>query len=71
MYYPARWIRLKLGSFDRSLLKEVSQKLFRKIRPPAILPEPFKVLERSYLFFTCKLYNNLDSCREYSLHTVI
>ncbi len=33
-YCPARWIWPKLGSFDRSLLKEVLWRLFRKIRPP-------------------------------------
>jgi hypothetical protein len=32
-YCPARWIRFKLGSFDRSSLKEVSRRLFRKICP--------------------------------------
>jgi hypothetical protein len=32
-YCPVRRIRLKLGSFDRYLLKEVSRRLFRKMRP--------------------------------------
>jgi hypothetical protein len=33
MYCPARWIRLKLDSIDRSFLQEASRRLFRKIRP--------------------------------------
>ncbi len=41
-----RWIQLKLGSFDRSLLKVVSWRFFRKIRPPTILWELCKFLER-------------------------
>ncbi len=39
---PARWIRPKVGSFDRFLLKETWQMLFRKIRPSPIEWEPFK-----------------------------
>jgi hypothetical protein len=43
---------------------------FRKIHPPPILREPFKVLE-CLLVFSYQLYNNLDSCGEYSLRTGI
>jgi hypothetical protein len=34
---PAKWIRPKLGSFDRSSLKREAQKVFKKIRLPPIL----------------------------------
>ncbi len=47
-YCPARWIKPKVGSFDRSLLKEGSRRLFRKIRPSSILWEPFKDSASSY-----------------------
>ncbi len=40
-YYPARRIRSKVDSFHRSLLKEASQRVFRKIRPFSIEWEPF------------------------------
>jgi hypothetical protein len=43
-YCPARWIRLKVGSFDRSLWKESLRRLFRKIRPSPIDWEPFKAM---------------------------
>jgi hypothetical protein len=49
-YCPARWIRPKLGSFDRSSLKREARKVFRKIRPSPILREPFKVLARLLVF---------------------
>jgi|688.fasta_scaffold1195912_1 hypothetical protein len=39
----------EIGSFDRSLLQEVSRRLFRKIRLPPILREPFKVLVRFHV----------------------
>jgi hypothetical protein len=42
--------------------------LFRKIRLPPILQEPFKVLVR-FLVFILQLYNNLDSCGDYSFRT--
>ncbi len=42
MYCPARWIRPKVGSFHRTLLKETSRRVFRKIRLPPIEWEPFK-----------------------------
>ncbi len=45
VHCSARWIRLKLGSCDRSSLKRESQKVFRQIYPSPILWEPFKVLE--------------------------
>jgi hypothetical protein len=35
-YCPARWIRPKLGSFDRTFLKESSRRGFSKIRPSPI-----------------------------------
>ncbi len=38
----ARWIWLKEGSFDRSLLKKEARMFFRKIRLFPILCEPFK-----------------------------
>ena len=41
-YCPARWIRPKVGSFDRSFLKESSRRGFSKIRPSPIDWEPFK-----------------------------
>ncbi len=41
-YCPARWIRSKLGSFDRSLLKEASRPVCRKIRLSPIEWKPFK-----------------------------
>ncbi len=40
-YCPARWIRPKVCSLDRSLLN-LSRRLFRKIRPSPIEREPFK-----------------------------
>ncbi len=40
-YCPVRRIRPKVGSFDRSLLKEASRGLFRKIRPSPIEWEPY------------------------------
>jgi hypothetical protein len=53
-----------------SSLKREAQKVFRKIRPTPILREPFKVLERLLVFsIYVQLYNNLDSCEEYSLRT--
>ncbi len=45
-----RWIQLKLCSLDRSSLKREARKVFRKIRPPPILHEPFKELERLLVF---------------------
>ncbi len=41
-YCPARWIRPEVGSFHRTLLKETSRQVFRKIRPPHIKWEPFQ-----------------------------
>ncbi len=41
-YCPTIWILPKVGSFDRSLLNEVSRRLFRKISPSPIKWEPFK-----------------------------
>ncbi len=35
---------------DRSSLNREARKVFRKIRPPHILREPFKVLERLLVF---------------------
>jgi hypothetical protein len=43
---PVRWNLPKLGSFDRPSLKREARKVFRKICPPPIISEPFKVLER-------------------------
>ncbi len=46
MYRPTlfygRWIRLKLGSFDRSSLKREAWWFFKKIHPSPIPWEPFK-----------------------------
>jgi hypothetical protein len=47
-YCPARWIRPKLGSFDRSSLKREARKMFRKIRPSPILWERLLVLELTF-----------------------
>ncbi len=41
LYCPARWIRPKVGTFDRPFLKETSRRLFRKIHPYPIKWEPF------------------------------
>ena len=38
---PARWIRSKVGSFDRPFLKETSWRVIRKILPSPIEWEPF------------------------------
>ncbi len=32
-YCPARWIRLKLGLFDRYFIKEIGTEILRKIHP--------------------------------------
>ncbi len=53
-------------NFLWSSLKREARKVFRKIRPPPILQEPFRVLE-CLLFFTCQLYNNLDNCFKNSI----
>jgi hypothetical protein len=44
MVLSARWIQPKVGSFDRSLLKEALRRLFSKIRPSPIEWEPFKAM---------------------------
>jgi hypothetical protein len=49
-YCPARWIRPKLGSFDRLSLKREAQRFFGKIRRPPILWEPIKVLDCLLVF---------------------
>ncbi len=41
-YCPARWIRPKIRSFDKSSLKGEARWLFRKFRPTPISWEPFK-----------------------------
>ncbi len=40
-YFPARWIRPKVGSFHRTIWKEMSWGVFWKIRPSPIEWEPF------------------------------
>ncbi len=60
----------EIGSFDRSSLKREARKVFRKIRLPPSSDSPSKYQSAS-LFFNCQLYNNLDSCGEYSLRTWI
>ncbi len=47
-YCPARWIRLKVCSFDRSLWKEGLWRFFRKIPPSPIEWEPFKAMAPSH-----------------------
>jgi len=56
---------LKLGSINRSFLKEATRQLFRKIRPPPSSESPLKYESASY-FSTANYAINLDSCGEYS-----
>ncbi len=53
---------VKLGSFDISLLKEASRRLFRKFRPSHTEWDPFKEWER-LLFFNCELCHQLRQLR--------
>ena len=42
-YCPARWIRPKVGSFNRSSLKREAPRFLERIRPSLILESPLKL----------------------------
>ncbi len=65
-FIERRWIQSKLGSLDRSLLKEASRRVFRKFARPPSSESPLKYESAPY-FSPANYAINLDSCREYSL----
>ncbi len=69
VHCPARWIRPKVGSFHRSLLKEALRRVFRKIRPSPIEWEPFNARAPSRIVIAHYVLNSQMRSKAHSALT--